>query len=83
MASGAAMLPLIVGQIEEAAETPQEDAEIIEPEAEDNMPGADISEADESDEDTNEVAPIANADAPPADYIAEETSPEELRKDAT
>lgn len=77
MASGAAMLPLIVGQIEDASEEDaEEDAEIIAPESADEPD----SEAEEASED---LAPIANADAPPADYISDQDTPEELRKDAT
>jgi HemY protein len=79
MASGAAMLPLIVGQIEDASDDvelseTEEDAEIIDPDA----------EADAEEPETKEdVAPIANADAPPADYLSETDPPEDLRKDAT
>ena len=81
MASGAAMLPLIVGQIEEVSEKAEEDAEILEedPEASEDTPDAEPVE----DTASEDVAPIANADAPPADYIAEDNALEEQRKDAT
>ncbi|NNE87546.1 MAG: heme biosynthesis protein HemY [Silicimonas sp.] len=78
VASGAEMLPLIVGQI---AEKPS-DAEVDEP---------DVGSAEEALEDVGQIdgapneeaAPTANADAPPADYVSEPESAEELRKDAT
>lgn len=75
MASGAEMLPLIVGQIEDASDEVEDEAEVIETA---DAPEAELVENDEADE-----VPIANADAPPADYIAEDSTTEELRKDAT
>ena len=81
MASGAAMLPLIVGQIEDASDDTSEDAEIVEDDAgsENDTPEAETLE----DKDADGVSPIANADAPPADYISEEDVLKEQRKDAT
>ncbi|MEO9823643.1 MAG: heme biosynthesis HemY N-terminal domain-containing protein [Paracoccaceae bacterium] len=77
MASGAAMLPLIVGQIEDASDEAEEDAEIVEDEVADAVDEADSEALEDG------VSDIANADAPPADYIADESVAEEQRKDAT
>lgn len=82
MASGAAMLPLIVGQIEDASDV-EDAAEIIEPTEDESEAPEPKEESSEAEDDvTEEVSPIANADAPPADYVSDET-PEELKKDAT
>lgn len=67
--AGTEMLPLIVGQV---AEDEPDDAES---DASDEPPlDAEVIEADlehEGDSDTDETEPIANADAPPADYAIE------------
>ena len=84
LASGAEMLPLIVGQIASATEEEtQPEADVIDAEdvADDEASDTlDIVEAEIEDEST---APIANADAPPADYVTDAETPEERRKDAT
>lgn len=81
MASGAAMLPLIVGQIEDTSGDKDDEAEVVD--SEDREADDDISEVDVEEAVSEDLAPIANADAPPADYISEEDTSEELRKDAT
>ena len=74
MLTGAEMLPLIVGQIESAASKEEvEDAETIDVVSEEPDAGVDESEAEK---------PIANADAPPADYELEADDAEK-KKDAT
>lgn len=80
MASGAEMLPLIVGQIEDASDPVEEAGEIIDSES-DKTAEEDVVNSDEAASD--DVVPIANADAPPPDYITEKDGSEELRKDAT
>jgi HemY protein len=80
MPAGAEMLPLIVGRIEsrdDQVETVDDDAaaEVSEPE---------IEEAETVED---EAAPIANADAPPADYVAGTNGSDDFesthKKDAT
>lgn len=74
MVTGAEMLPLIVGQIEDRSETTVEDAEEIE--------AAEIVEDDES-IDEDKLAETANSDAPPVEPADAGDEDAPLKKDAT
>ena len=90
--AGAEMLPLIVGQIappsediEDADEPPSDDPDpdlAPVPEEPEIVESEDTIEADTSDDPKEEESPVANADAPPADYIREDGDAERIAKDA-
>jgi HemY protein len=74
VASGAEMLPLIVGQIEE-----KQDLDKTSDDAEDVDLAAEVVSEAEADEIEEESSESANADAPPADYVSDATSTENQR----
>ena len=81
--SGAEMLPLIVGQIappmDEEEMTSEED--ISDDDVQTDASDLDVEEEEAQDDQDSEI-PIANADAPPADYEVDTVNEEPLRKDA-
>lgn len=87
--AGAEMLPLIVGQIEKRNDEP-EDA-IIENDlidaGDDEIEAVAVPGSKSPDEVTDDERPVANADAPPADYVVgdgeDDNEPAPRKKDAT
>ncbi|MDJ1015933.1 MAG: heme biosynthesis HemY N-terminal domain-containing protein [Paracoccaceae bacterium] len=72
MPTGAEMLPLIVGQIEDQSEAPAEEAEILEP-------AESVSDPTEATED-DATFEVPLPETPPADYVAEAENTDEAPK---